>query len=395
MNGRLLIVCNAIDDATRLERGIHTDSPAASRKIFMMARAIRDSGGQVCVVSLGRGRPDRSGRFFPGSVRRVRGVPVIYMPFSHSAVFSRIISLVAPIPLLVRLSSTGGNVILFYNRMLAYVPTLFVARLLGFRASLDLEDGELSSSAWSVRRTGSRLIKMCFEYLCSGALLACEALSEQTRIRPLTCYYGTVAAMPTLVDWAAPQLSVLLGGTVSRDTGALQLIEAIKILHREKPPWAARLRFSITGRGDCVHMLAALAGTGETPSVDVYGRTGDSDYAAILARSHVGLALKPRAGDLAYSTFPSKVVELANAGLLVITTDISDVRKVLDSHALYLENGDPRELIDRLRWTEANRRSAEAVAHAGTRSVREVCDPDNAGQRLLDFLMPSSTCSGA
>ena len=80
---RLYFICNALDDLTRLERGIVTDSPAASRKVFGLSKAMREVGVHVLVVSLGRGRQDGSGRYYRGKVCRVNGVPVIYLPFFH------------------------------------------------------------------------------------------------------------------------------------------------------------------------------------------------------------------------------------------------------------------------------------------------------------------------
>ena len=76
MKPRVLIICNALDDGTREQRGITTDSPAASRKIFMLCHALRLAGVRPCIVSLGRGRAGGSKDFFPSVLHRVEGVPV-------------------------------------------------------------------------------------------------------------------------------------------------------------------------------------------------------------------------------------------------------------------------------------------------------------------------------
>ena len=41
---RVVVICNALDDATRIERGITTDSPAASRKVLQLCAALRQAG---------------------------------------------------------------------------------------------------------------------------------------------------------------------------------------------------------------------------------------------------------------------------------------------------------------------------------------------------------------
>ena len=89
----VLVVCNALDDKTRLERGIVSDSPAASRKVLMLCQALREAGAHPCILSLGRGRANGSLTYFPRTVRRVSGIPVIYAPFSHVRFFSQFLSL--------------------------------------------------------------------------------------------------------------------------------------------------------------------------------------------------------------------------------------------------------------------------------------------------------------
>ena len=110
-------------------------------------------------------------------------------------------------------------------------------------------------------------------------------------------------------------------------------------------------------------------------------------YRAIVEKAQVGLALKPRSGPLSRTTFPSKVIELAGAGLLVLTTDISDVREVLGEGALYLDDETPEGLVDRLRWI------VQHPARPGHRRRRaapmlERCEPAKAGRALADFLFP-------
>src|ERR1700683_3897094 len=100
MPRRLVIVCNALDDETRTERGISTDSPAASRKVFMMAMAVRRAGVRVHVVSFARGRQDGSGRLYRLATRRRAGVSIVYLPFWNRPVLSELLSLLAPVPVL-------------------------------------------------------------------------------------------------------------------------------------------------------------------------------------------------------------------------------------------------------------------------------------------------------
>jgi glycosyltransferase involved in cell wall biosynthesis len=343
----------------------------------MLSNAIRQSGVRPLILSFGRGRQNGSGRYFPAKLSRVHGVPIIYLPFLHAPLLSELLSLISPIPVLWRMrKKKGRKTVLFYNRLALYLPALAAARLLRFETALDLEDGAISPRDSSM-----------FDRLVSGpALVACRALERATRLRPVECCYGVADTVPSPTKWTGGPTTVLLGGTLSSDTGAPMLAEAINILRRERFAWADQLRFEITGKGDCLSLFEDLR-TGEgCPKVVVHGRTTDEEYERILSRTQVGLALKPNSGPLAQTTFPSKVVEFASHGILVLTTDISDVRAVLREGAIYLETEDARSLVEKLRWIVENPTEAAAVASLGTQAVAAVCGPQVVGSMLSSLL---------
>lgn len=388
MKPRVLIICNALDDVTRQQRGITTDSPAASRKIFMLCQALRLAGVRPCIVSLGRGRAGGSKEFFPGVLRRVEGLPVFYAPFSRIPILSELISLLAPLGIIFKLRQQKQRAAIFYNRMSAYVPTLLASSFLGYRNVLDLEDGEVA--AGGQKRAGflASLVPRLFDRLCErGALLACNALAEHTTARPVLSYYGTAVGESSAKKWHSECVTILMGGTLCLDTGAELLINSIRQLRQNSPPWANLLRFEVTGKGSSLDGFSRLAAEPGFPKVIVHGRTTDLQYREILCRSEVGLALKLNTGPLANSTFPSKVIEFAAAGLLVLTTDISDVRQVLGtSGALYLTRDEPQALIDLLESIVKDRKGARDCAQLGMQNVQALCAPHLSGQRVASFI---------
>jgi glycosyltransferase involved in cell wall biosynthesis len=177
-----------------------------------------------------------------------------------------------------------------------------------------------------------------------------------------------------------------MGGTLCFDTGAELLITALRQLRRAAPPWAEKLCFEITGKGPSLEGLTALAAESGAPKVLVHGRTTDLQYREVLRRSDVGLALKPNTGALASTTFPSKVIEFAAEGLLVLTTDISDVHQVLGSGALYLTQDEPQMLIDLLESVVKDRATARERAQQGLLSVQTLCSPLPSGQIVANFI---------
>lgn len=390
----VLIVCNALDDAIRQERRITTDSPAASRKVFMMAQALKQAGVHPVVLSLGRGRADDSGEAFAAKVCRVNGVPTIYAPFSHRRGVSELLSLFGLLKPLRRLARHPQRAVVFYNRVPAYLPLLCAASRLGYRRFLDLEDGEVATGRGALRRLLAKSLPALFDHQCrDGALLACSALEAMTTVRPVHCYYGTAISDVEMPSGQSPRdgLTCLMSGTLSRDTGAPLLIETIQRLRTSFPAWAAGLRFEITGKGESLPEFERLATEPGFPTVRVHGRTSDVRYLEILRSCEIGLALKPVGGALADTTFPSKVIEFAGAGLLVLSTDISDVRRLLGNGARYLERNDPELLIQRLSDIAIDRETATRCAQQGRRAAENHCGPQRAGADLRQFLFGGPT----
>lgn len=384
----VLIVCNALDDETRLERGIVSDSPAASRKVLMLCQALREAGARPCILSLGRGRANGSFSYFPRTVKRVGGIPVVYAPFSHVRFFSQFLSLFFLIGALLRLSSSQKKAVIFYNRMSAYLPLLVTASLSGYKRFLDLEDGEVAGqNSRALKALLGRSITGLYDRLCpDGALLACSALAGMTGIRPVHCYYGSTSTKTFQRKPNTSPRSVLMAGTLNADTGAELLIETIRLLRHEPGEWVRKLHFEVTGKGESLEALLALANEDGMPTITVHGRTTDAQYAEVLSRCSVGLALKPVGGPLADTTFPSKVIEFAEAGLLVLSTDISDVREVLGSGALYLTHNDPKKLAGLLKRIIEAPEEILACALQGQQAVIARCAPQLAGQAVFDFL---------
>ena len=382
----VLIVSNAIDDITRLERRISTDSPAASRKVFMMAQALKSVGVRPYVVSLGRGHADGDIDYFAAKVCRIEGVATIYAPFSHLKVYSELLSIFGLLRTLTRLSRHSQRSVVFYNRIMAYLFLLRSASRLGYRSFLDLEDGEVANGGL-IKDWFAKVVSSQFDRYCrNGALLACSALKDMTSLRPVHHYYGTVVAETNIKRWKSNNIACLMSGTLGSDTGAPLLIEAIRRMRIRQPDWASDISFEITGKGESLIEFQKLAAELIHPIVNVHGRISDIRYREILRVCDVGLALKPVGGALANTTFPSKVVEFAGSGLLVISTDISDVRSILGEGAYYLDRNDPELLIERLSNVVADRKSSEFRASQVQGIVEEQFAPKSAGLALRNFL---------
>lgn len=391
---RTIFVCNALEDDTRIERNISTDSPASSRKIFLMAKALKHAGDYVTILSMGRGHANGSRRYFSSKVKKNQGVPIIYAPFSERRFISEVISLLSLPCMLFRMRGLSATTsVIFWNRTSAYMPALLTSYLLGFSRVLDLEDGDLPVTRWSLKELYITSKRLFYNIFCSyGAIIACKELASTLGSKPHFCYYGVTENVfePKLFD-SSSKIIFLMCGTVSYDTGALTLFHAIKLLKDLDEPWANRLEFVITGKGDCIQPFVELMNSNRAPSVRVTGRLNDNEYNDILSSAHVGLALKQVTGPLATTTFPSKVIEMASAGLLVLTTDISDVRSVFGNDgAIYLSDDNPKSLFNKVRWIVDNPMLASSINKKGTEVMKAKFSLFPCGEALRTFLIDSN-----
>ena len=389
MRKRFIFACNALDDKTRLERGITTDSPAATNKIIGMSKALRLNGARPIILSMGRGAVTAEWRGHSAVVRRISGLPIIYIPFTPLPIFSQLLSAYGLIYMVIMLRLRGIKHLILYNRALAFLPALLASSLMGYQKILDLEDGEVGNSTQSLSLILASVVTHFYDLLCKRALLACSALVGVTSIRPTLCYYGAVFNFLQKNKLQSNRITILMSGTLIHDTGSDLFIDLIKLMRKNKSPWIENIRFEITGTGDCLIKLRQLAADFPVPEVVVHGRLSEFEYASVLTRADVGLSLKLNGGPYANTTFPSKVIEYAASDLLVVTTDISDVKTIFGDGALYLERDEPQELLNILEQIAAKPIEAFQLAKIGQNRVKKMCAPQLVGKSLSDFIFGS------
>ncbi|MEQ9848558.1 glycosyltransferase [Pectobacterium brasiliense] len=393
---KITIICNAIDDVVRNERNITTDSPAASRKVFMLADALADTHVHVDIISMGRGKAD--GRFKFYNLKKIKNgnVNVTYLPFTHIRFFSELLTFLYLAIITACSIAKGGysdKAVIFYNRLPAYILSLFVSVIFRVKRIIDIEDGEVVANEGKLLKNKVKsIVPWLYDIFCKdGAMLACSALSSMTKIEHTTCYYGTVSPVireNTVFD--RNKVSILLSGSLSEDTGAERLSNAIRLMRSDSQRWR-NVQFEISGQGPSLQRFQDLMNGEGFPAVRVHGRLSNSDYHDLLVNCDVGLALKPIIGSLANTTFPSKVVEYANSGLLVISTDISDVRHVLGADgAIFLSTDSEDEIINAFDKVIYDIAWSKKTAEEGKNNVLNLLAPECASNKLMNFIFRNS-----
>ena len=116
---------------------------------------------------------------------------------------------------------------------------------------------------------------------------------------------------------------------------------------------------------------------------------GRKAYLDVLNSSRVGLSLRLAGYEMGTTTFPSKVLEYAQHGLLVLTTRASDVPMLFGKEALYLEEESAQAFASLLVSLPRLRESLRNTAIRGRKRVLNACAPEVVGQGIRRLLIRS------
>jgi glycosyltransferase involved in cell wall biosynthesis len=120
--------------------------------------------------------------------------------------------------------------------------------------------------------------------------------------------------------------------------------------------------------------------------LDFRGNVSTGEYRQILQDSHLGLCLKLPSSSMGATTFPSKVVELASNGLLVVSTKVSDVPLILDnSCAFLLGEATAQALANALTEIASHPEKSGATALKGQQKIAALLSEETVGAGLLQF----------
>lgn len=388
MSNKPLVVyfTNAIHESVCLDRQITSDSPAATNKVFGLVGAMRCAEINCIVLSLGRGRQNgEGGRHRAVALRHAR-IPVLYCSFWHVPILTHIVTAISMLLLSLRLTRRNPQlVILSYNRVWHYIPALVVMRMLRIRSFLDLEDGFIVGSK-GINRFKNVFVSGLFRWLCSdGAMVANFGLRSQLHCSPsLVCYGVAENVRMCGQDWESDRLKVLFSGTLLEEVGCALLIQALEKL-QQQPELVTKMHMTVTGKGPYANAFRAFAA--KMPGWLSFGEAlPKAAYTKILRASHVGLSLRLHAFEMSGTTFPSKVVEYAQNGLVVVTTRTSDVPLLFGSDAVFLEEETPEALAELLATLPSRRAELRKIAYQGRDKVMEVCDPKRLGEQIKQMI---------
>lgn len=375
---RLHYFCLVSTDELNARYGVNLPTGAATNKVWGVVKALTGAGVGAVVVTGLIPVPPTSMR---SEHLDIAGVSVTRVFATGSRLLRRFSAMCSFSHYAMRHVRRDDRVLL-YNYFWDYLLAAFLLRLAGRPAILDVEDGPRADEA-GLRGFATRLAYRVFRRLCyERVVTVSHALASELNLPGAIAVYGTVpkqAVPPARPRLAGTPIHVLYGGTINVDTGLDLFVGAVELLRAEAPE---SFRFHVTG-----HLDDAAASRLDALGVTVHRALSQQHYRDLVATADIGLSLKLSGNGVGLTTFPSKVVEIASNGLLLVTTRVSDIPLLFDkSRAVLVDQDAPRALADALLAVARDLPAARTVAAAGQAFAQNEFSQQAVGERLRAFI---------
>ncbi|MEY4768146.1 MAG: hypothetical protein RL637_785 [Pseudomonadota bacterium] len=381
---RNLIYLTAIaDERLKKQRHLIGISPAATHKIFNLSQVLSKTFDRVIIISLARGQLQNTADYFSAKACKLNRVKIIYASGFDLIFFNHLIASISTAYLLSKILSrlnTQHTALIIYNRFWHYLPALLVARYYQINCHLDLEDGLLIKHLSLIKKIIYILQKKCFELLCNQSILLAsnQLISQLSTPSYYICYGVALRKRQPSIDLQKTPIICLLTGSLMADTGVLLLIETIKLLDQYYPNLSSQFKFIITGQSDQSTEFA-LVKAGSEINAELFSYLGflsDKDYHQLCLQADIHLCLKRSDSMIGLTTFPSKVIEIASYGHVLISTALTEVMHLFsEKGAYYLFEETAENLLNILLTIYHNPDIAIQKAWLGQQRVLDYCHP--------------------
>lgn len=235
--------------------------------------------------------------------------------------------------------------VILYNFFPEYFLAAIFLRIFKSAAILDIEDAPRDDER-GVRGFVNRVSYKWLKKVCRRRCLTVSGrVGKDLDLYNPGVVYGV---FPDSIENARSRpfgfdgINVIYGGSIQKDTGVFEFIGLIKALIDKSELIGLRINFFVTGFGDLSDILAIKDTVNESKkiSLSVFGGVSLNEYESLLKEMDVGLCLKRSNSEMGQTTFPSKVVEICSAGLLLVSTPVSDVPYIFDKNSAVITDGD-------------------------------------------------------
>lgn len=366
---------------------------AATHKMMSVIGALREAGVSAWLVTMPLlGRPSKVS-YSERVVLRSNGSPGLYLPTSSNRYLRKLLAFFA----FGRFCAFGvrrNDTVLLYNHAFEYVLGAAILKMRGKAAFLDIED----SPRMDLRGAGFVFGRVLFQAMLrltqAPTITVSQQIVSDLALENSLVVYGVAGRSPD--DEMSAQESdqehrwgrIHFGGTLIAETGLFLFCDAVRLLAKELRDKERKFTFVITGIGGDTEIEAlSRECAGSNITIEVHRSVDRLAYLRIIRSCFASLALKLPESSISATTFPSKVVEITNEGILLITTKASDVPLLFDaSNAVLIDDATPAELARKLYDIASSPETFVETAARGQERARELFSPRSVGQKIADHL---------
>ena len=284
--------------------------------------------------------------------------------------------------------------VIFYNISPEYLLALFVLRLKNNPGFLDIEDADWNDENDLINYI-NRFSFSIAKLLCNKKfIVASNGIADISKIEPKNaCVINGVfrddLKMLSFEDKTNRKLRVLLGGSLSHNTGVDIFCQTLELLSDKYSNYQHKIEFVVTGYGDNEDLknIEDCLNKSCFSSLVEYNLTQEH-YNEHLLSADIGLCLKLPDSKMGQTTFPSKIIEICSSGALLVSTKVSDVPSLFvhKKNALLLDKASASDLALTLIWSVDNISSVKKIASEGQRISEENFSLASVGNKLLNFI---------
>lgn len=283
---------------------------------------------------------------------------------------------------------SSNDKVIFYNFFPEYVPAAIILKIKGCAGILDIEDSPRKNESLGWFELLNRYSFVVLRKLSDKRLIAASnwISNEYGQGNSFVCHGVNRFTRNPLSDFST--IIVLFSGAKTIEWGNEVFIDAIKALALWPIELRKKIKFYVTGFGDFERIRQCEQKFHEALDIIIIENATSAEYKNILLKANVGLELRIPESEGAQTTFPSKLVELATSGLLVITTGSGDISSVLPKDAaIFISKPYAKSLSDALLNIVNNPVQCVEISNRGYSAMSNCSDPSHIGLVLNNFLL--------
>lgn len=357
---------------------------AASNKVLSIARSIKSVGGKSIILSSPILTHLKNKISVQNVIIKEKNVLTVFFKSITLRGLNRVYASLNYLFFGIKNIKSNDKVI-FYNFFPEYILLAFWLFIVNNKAILDIEDG-LRSDERNLRGVVNWISFSILNLLVRKDKITSSLYLKKKYSNAGFICYGTFRGKYKDSIFLHSKIRVLYGGALQDSTGINLFCEFLEKLSKAKH--SNKFEFFITGFGDVAKILDIKDKYKNELHINMYHDVSYTEYEKIMLNCDIGLNLKLASTTIGNTTFPSKTLELAGCGLLLVSTRVSDVPVIFNSSTSYLLDYEtPDSLYNILIDISENIDQAKEVAVNGRRLIEDNYSVRAVGLELSKFLM--------